>query len=599
MIPGGTRRRSRERGAILPLTAMVLVSLMVVAALVIDVGFGAKQTRELQLVADLVAVDVSRLFNGRTVAELQTAAETQAVESAARNGFAVTRTAANTFSSGDREMVMTIGLHGDDPYTLATEPADSFRAATATEQPNAVRIVVRNTQSYFFGGFTGRSSQRFERDAMASREPMARIGVGSVEVGLRQGLGGANASLYAQALNRTFEAAFGVSVIPPANQFNFSALSYQGLAAADVSIARLATNMGFASPEDLSNATVTTGRFFDATATTLEQGGNSVAATQVRAIRNSTAFDANQTMVLGSGPLQMQQGAGGEDGPAAAAAINALSLLIGAAQVVDGQNFASYSFNPGIPGVASVAVNSFLVEPIAWNVGRRGISAHTSQLRMQLTLSITGSALGIPNLTSPISLPILVEAANAVATLTGTDCAEPRPSSRAVVAVTTSAVRARVGLDNNVQTPSTADFHLGATVIAQTGLLSAALNLATNLAFYGLSTLTSNVTGNADVSVGGTSSSTLTFVNPFGDTGDWQRVNGGTQVGIGAQMASSFTISGVPVLGQTNLRNALGAVFNNLDQTLIAPLMSAYGITLGGADVIADNLTCTAPLLVE
>ena len=153
-----TNRRHEDRGAILPLTALVLTTLIGFAALVIDIGFGAQNTRDLQRVADLVAVDVSRLLNGQTVNEVQIAADNQAVTSAANNGFTITRVGTGTFRSGDRELLVTLGYYGDIPDTInVVEPPTSFTPASGTQQPNGVRVIARDTQQYYFGRITGRS----------------------------------------------------------------------------------------------------------------------------------------------------------------------------------------------------------------------------------------------------------------------------------------------------------------------------------------------------------------------------------------------------------------------------------------------------------
>ena len=38
--------------------------------------------------------------------------------------------------------------------------------------------------------------------------------------------------------------------------------------------------------------------------------------------------------------------------------------------------------------------------------------------------------------------------------------------------------------------------------------------------------------------------------------------------------------------------NQLGYVFNNLDALIIAPLLAASGVTIAGADVLAEKLQC-------
>ena len=44
---------------------------------------------------------------------------------------------------------------------------------------------------------------------------------------------------------------------------------------------------------------------------------------------------------------------------------------------------------------------------------------------------------------------------------------------------------------------------------------------------------------------------------------------------------------------QTNLRNQLDYLFDNIETSIIGPLLESSGVTISGADVLADNLQCT------
>jgi hypothetical protein len=122
-------------------------------------------------------------------------------------------------------------------------------------------------------------------------------------------------------------------------------------------------------------------------------------------------------------------------------------------------------------------------------------------------------------------------------------------------------------------------------------LLSLGLSLTQIL---GLTT-SGQTTGSASASLIG--ASTQLVFNPHADPNPWQRAWGGIGASsLGAQLSSSLNVQlANDLLGTTattNLTNQLSYVFNNLDTLVINPLLAASGVTVAGADVLADNLEC-------
>lgn len=140
-------------------------------------------------------------------------------------------------------------------------------------------------------------------------------------------------------------------------------MGYRGLADADVDLGRVATNAGFASPNEMLASDITVGQLFDATATALDQQAaegdpnEANAAAQLRRFHTQMGVDSNATMRLGN-TLQYEQGG---DDAAAATRTNVLDLLSGGAEVINGRNFVAYQLSPGIPGVAVANVQQYLV----------------------------------------------------------------------------------------------------------------------------------------------------------------------------------------------------------------------------------------------
>lgn len=586
-----TGPRRDERGAILVITALSLVMLLTFGALAIDIGMGASRTRDLHQVADIIAVDVARILDGTNP---PAGIDAQVAASSARNDFAVSGTFP-TYTSGNRRVELTLGCWVDpDP----ANPNDllSFQPCA---RPDAVRVRAFDTVDYVLADVVGIRNQRFDRTATAALLPNVDIGIGSVGVALQQQLdpvtGSVYASAYVQALNARLKAAFdtSVSLTPPPNGAGLDILSYRGLAASDVTWDDLATNAGFASPSQLADATITKGALFEATARSLESQGNNTAAASIRSFASRSTFDQTGTVRLGDA-FQMGTGTA-EDPGAARSRINVMDLLIGSASVINNRNFAQFTFTPAIPNVLSVTVQNATVEPVRWRYfARLGDSVNTSQIRQQIYVQVDGGALGILGLSAPITIPIVVEGATGDATLSRLRCQDPRSTSPAVLDAVTSLTRARIGVATNLTTAGSGAL----TVTAGTMLRAADYTVATliSLGISGAWALGQDITGNGTVSLGG-GSSTHTFY-PEATPNPPQRAQGGLAVNIGAALRSNTT-TGLPLIGTTNLMNALSTVFNNLGAGIIDPALHAAGVTLGGADLFARKLECDQPQLVE
>ena len=159
------------------------------------------------------------------------------------------------------------------------------------------------------------------------------------------------------ALNSRLGASFGATV-PSPGTVGLTAVGYDGLAATDIDLWQLAETGNFASPNDLLAEDLTVDELLTLTARALDQsaaGGDpnaAAAAVQVRSLSSSISsvvgLDSTNTIQLGDF-LHFEQGG---DDAAATGSINVLDLLSGSADVINGKHFLSYSFDPGIPGVA-------------------------------------------------------------------------------------------------------------------------------------------------------------------------------------------------------------------------------------------------------
>src|SRR5439155_26071938 len=141
------------------------------------------------------------------------------------------------------------------------------------------------------------------------------------------------AELRTNVLNVFFSQQFGFSQSLPPTGIGLDALSYKGLANGNVRLGDLASEAGFGSVADLLDAELTAGELLRAEANALKDSGNSsdVAAGNKIASFYNKASSTNH-MRLGDF-IDISQG-GKND--AADYTINALSLMQGAGQFMDG-----------------------------------------------------------------------------------------------------------------------------------------------------------------------------------------------------------------------------------------------------------------------
>ncbi|MFZ6002369.1 MAG: pilus assembly protein TadG-related protein [Actinomycetota bacterium] len=572
----------RDRGATLPIVALVLPVLILMTAFAVDLGRQRSSRRTMQARADVIALDLVRLADGRPEVEVlmgdasHPSAETALVESAARNEV-------------DRAKVVSV-----DWGTMVNGLFDT----NAVPFPDAVKVTLRETTDYFFRPGGGDA----ERSAVATAEPLIDLTVGSVAAGFQPDVPDSVAlDAEVNALNARLAAHFGASVPNPGTA-GFDLVGYRGLAAADVDFRRVAANAGFASPNELFDSDITVGDFFDATATALDQQAAegdpnaATAAAEMRRFQTQMGVDNSATMRLGD-TLSYEQGG---DDAAATGDINVLDLLSGSADVINGTDFVAYQLTPTVPGIASVNVSQQSIRKADWQPGLGvGGTAQNKQVRFQIDLVVAP----LTGMTQPLTIPFVVEAATAIGTVDHLTCATPTIDSEAGIDVSTTAVTVTLGTaaDLSVTTPGGLVINAGVLIEGGGLTVAALLNLGLSLStILGLD-LAADTTGTATASLGG-GTDFLTFF-PNDEPVAYQRAPGGLgAVSIGTQLKSSFVASlGSTLLGttaSTAMANQLDYVFSNLQTTILDPLLEASGVAIGGADVLADELQCSGPKLV-
>lgn len=309
------RRRADERGAIAVMTAGLMVVVLGIAATAVDLGTQRVARRDMQAMADVVALDLSRLLNGRTAGQVRTGTVGYNPLLTARTA-SVERNDESTVGSA-ADLVVTpylVDLDAKGDYATATDgrPVEVSDAAV----PEAVVVVASTKVPFGFATSFGISSGSASRSAVGTPQSSACFLMGSYAAAIESG---------------------DASLLGPLNGLlglNLQAVSYQGLAAADVSLADLAAQTTIGSVDELLNGNVTFGELTAATIAVLQREsptGNAAAITALQAVR--AALDLSQEVEI-LDVINVQAG----DSAALLSQVNVLDLVAGTIAAANGAN---------------------------------------------------------------------------------------------------------------------------------------------------------------------------------------------------------------------------------------------------------------------
>lgn len=575
-------RRREEQGSILILSVVGMVIAMIAAGLAIDMGRIAQAARDDQKVADMAALDASRV----APADYPIAA----AASAARNSF----------PTGPGYSVTAIEGVKTDGQCVASAGAGSVCVTVTSPHKNAFP---------FLGG----------RDSV-TRTAMAGAGnaIGTVRVGSSVVSASGNvSSQQVTILNRTISSLIGGS-------YSTNAVGWQGLANGNVTFGALTAaladvtgngtfNVG--TPNEVLNSTFTAAQLFTATANALNNSGNAAYVDVANSVAN-IGLAANGTSL--SAPLKLYDFFDfgsvvvGNKQDVANASLNVLSLITGAAILADGDNVASFNLAVGdivggvIPGGFSGAkVSMSLIEapqqsfpgPPGKNASNDYYTqAHTSQVRIKLELGfvipLTNaiSILGIGTITSiAVTVPYDLQLGRGHGYLEQINCGSSSLPTSVVIKGATDNGTSRLG--------AVSDADLKALVVNPTpsiGVIGSAL----------VGSVEVKLTSSASTTVPGNPGVDLTFNPPYADDSPSQPVPG-TGISLPSLATTNTTATVLGILDTGLLNDVINGVNSSglnfasggigVNTSILQPLYDALGLSFGTADIWAPPVqTCAA-----
>lgn len=559
-----------ERGTVLVLVSVAMVMLIGSTALAVDIGQLTDTNRDLQAVADVIALDAARALNGANVGSLLATSGNVSVavqKSAARNG---------NFPVANLQVEL-----GTKTGTSAFVPAPNSSII-----PNAVRVTARDTVNYAFTP----GSKLTSRKAVATEDARGGFTVGSYLVGI--------GDEHDTILNGIFGDSFGAHV-----------LSYNGLVSANVTLEALGLNWptGVLTPNEVLTTNATMGNFLLASAAVLRNKGgpgNLAAANILDAFR----LDLDGTPHINLSDVIITDAGGGN--AAATAQLNVLQMLTALAFIADGEHAITIpQAQLMIPGIGNVTVELDVIEPAKTYIGRvmgpndtpiSTAQAHvtiTPQINISTTTGstnacsftggllnllgvlvqclLTGVAGKLIDLNLNASIPIELNAGGAEATLDAVNCNAPQSIT--------------VGLE---PIPISLTSNLDLDFTAKIGTLSLGLV-------------------SVHATAGATAQSTVAdqvFLYPseFTPPHDPRSV-GSTALGLAGLtnfQASSVFVANANITSATAVLTAavlqlVNQTLGLLDSGLISPLNKLLGLSLGGADLSAIYHHCDGVRLAE
>lgn len=564
-------RRRGQRGAIGVLGALLLATVAIGSLVSIDVGHVFYRQRQLQKIADMAALAGAQQLKQAAAAATVSANVLSATQSAgAQNDYAGTASA-NCSAAGSSDadgMRVCLGVW-DPAYSTGSDTVRHFNAGYDTTKlsANAVQVVVTQTVPILFV-IPGSASRQLRAEAIANASPpVASFSIGSGLLDVNTG-------------SSVLSSLLGTSV-------QLSALDWQGLLNANVTLDQLRLKLGVGTIDDLLKTSLSIQQFY-------------------ALVLGAAGKDSLLSAALGSPPTQLglsgvkaNVGLGqllnlGVLAPAASSAadvaLNVAQLLMLGAQVANGNSAIQVKLPQiNVAGLTNIGAQLYVAQPPVMAVGPArqlgpGVwqtTAHTAQMGLRLDLGVNINVLSLVGV--GINLPLYVEVAAATASLQGIQCAAAKADCRATLGVNTGLVKACLAAASGSGCAS------GPVTLVNTGI---------SLLGTGVSIIASTSPPRAGaVSV---NSSTVNLA-----PGTTTRVGTPQPLsGVVKDVLRNLNLNVAVTVGwlvsvdiPLQLGDLLAPLFEALDPVLV-PLLGALGIQLGYADIWMQGIDCNNAELV-
>lgn len=391
---------------------MTLLLATLFAALAVDTGRLLMEQRRMQTVADMAALDASALAGHcgeGDMAQVQALAQA----SAARNNHVI---------AADKTLDVTLGRVDIGEAGLRLFTATSADSATAVQVTAAKTVPA----SFFAGGILGRRIN-LSAIAVAERQGIAGFVAGSSLVGL--------SNQQTAVLNSLLGGILGSPI-------NLNVLSYQGLAAANITLTDLVeASAAIGSTDELLNSNLSLNDWLNLYADAVN-ASDAVDVGLSAAMQSLVAANVNDLSAEFSDIVAVTS----ESSEAAAVAgINLFDLLTTTAFVANGTQSISLPLSVNLPGnLLNISTQLNIIEPPRMVIGPPGRNAEgqwrtymeTAQFDLNTSVQSTVdlNVLGLVGARAEVDLALQVDMAQGSAWLKTLQCGQIN-NNRAIVTI--------------------------------------------------------------------------------------------------------------------------------------------------------------------
>jgi uncharacterized membrane protein len=545
----GAPARRDEQGVVAIVVALLMVTVLTgFASFALDIGYKRMASRDMQAVADIVAMDMARELDGSPSGSLvgsvwNTKVATSLANQKGALGDALTVQSCDAAAVQAKGAVLSLtGICAYPGILNADGTFSSSGSAPATH----VKVMTRTSVDYLLPVFATKGATA--RSAVAKAQKVACFGLGSYLMRLSTGESPILNAILGDALNTTV-------------------LSYSGLATVNLSILNLSTALGLATPSELATANVTAGQLFTAMATAISRNTpqtsadlSAIGLLQAAAAVNTPSFALADLIQLGP-----------DAGAALGASVNALDLVKGAAALADGDHALNVpGLSIGIPGVTALNAKLYVVEGPQIYCGAEGGS---TRLATQARLQVSYELAGLPAVSAPVKVNLDLRLANARGTLNSIDGC-PTANNLKITLSDQTAADLDTTLTTKVSVLGVGLVDITATPSATPPALPTAVH---NLALPQYYTEHYHA-GSGSLGLGSVTNSNLTASL------------------LGVDVTGNLLVQALLPAVRTTLNTVVAAV----NSTVLPTLQSQLGLTIAGVDLWAvkpqSNL-CSAPQL--
>lgn len=392
------KRARDERGGVFLMVGLMSMVLLLIAAFAVDIGMQRVARRDMQALADAVALDLARLVDGRKADAIKSGGNGKSSLAAALTD-SVDRNDDTTL--GSAPVVTAILIELDDVTGLPVRNvANQVVEVAATDKPDAVLVSASTSVKFAFSSGSGGAA----RTAIGQSASNACFRLGSFVASVRSG----NSSLLNELLG---------------DALDVTAVSYSGLVNADVTIGGLATQLGAATPSQLMTVNTTFRNLVKATADALRPDGtfaSEVAILDQLRARNESRLD---TQIALSDLFDLSTASTA----ALSTKISVLDLISAAALAFNEDVALETGVIWNLPAVSNAEIKMRVSESPRLACGEVGrATATTGQLQYSTSLEYSRGAnlvTGLAFESSP-QMTINVDVARATGLLSAVDCGE-------------------------------------------------------------------------------------------------------------------------------------------------------------------------------